>query len=199
MTRLVSSYAGARASAQSLVKMLGPDVEREEQMTSASTGVFAALQVPDNRNRLATGTLVAPDVVVFPAIARAAFEQVHTGHVLVIPAATGTAERVEVERISAYGPEDAEELCAVVRLAAPAAVAPDQAVTAAELREAVLSNNGDLGQAMRQLNCLPVVEPAEQTDPADCDDPDPAPAALVQVHHDPERFAFSLCNFLRFC
>lgn len=168
-------------------------------MMSDSTGVFASLQVPDNRNHLATGTLVAADVVVFPAIARADLEQAHTGHVLLIPDPTGAAERVAVERISAYGPEGADELCAVVRLAAPASAAPDQAVTAAELREAVLSNNGDLGQAMRQLDRLPIVEPAEHADPADGDDVDGSPAALVQVHHDPERFAFSLCNFLRFC
>lgn len=165
---------------------------------SASTGVFASLQMPGTQNRLATGTLVAPDVVVFPVIARAAFEQVHTGHVLLIPDAAGAAERVEVERISAYGPEGAAELCAVVRLATPASVAPDQAVTAAELREAVLSNKGDLGEAMRQLDRLPLVEPAEQTEPA-CDDLDATPVALVQVHHDPARFASSLCDFLRFC
>ncbi|MGW5316234.1 hypothetical protein [Nocardia thailandica] len=176
-----------------------------------STGVFASLRVPsagaaDSRSPAADGTLIAPDVAVFPAVSREVLDRAADGDVLL--ASGGTAEPVAIDLISAYGPEGATFLSAVVKLAGTAAgpTEPANAVTGPQLQQALEAAAGDIGAALEQLGLRPAPAPADlaelsgRTGPAA--DDEPAERRAQRVHYFTEVAAFGGffgCWFLRAC
>ncbi|MEV0712873.1 hypothetical protein [Nocardia aurea] len=171
------------------------------------TGVFAFLDSIADTNRRytesAAGTLIAPRIVVFLDLARGLLERVSAGETLLVSPSGDVNDAVVIERISAFGQPEDDRLAAVARLASR----PDRAISGAALRDTLLDNGGDLGDALTRLLDRPVIGSdidVTETDRVDGIGPDEARFLLneseyVQLHHDRRFFGDSMCKFLRIC